>query len=309
MRIAFAGTPEFAKIQLEALLNTSHEVVVVYTQPDRPVGRGQHVQPSPVKTVALAHDIPIEQPEHLKDISALAQLEKYHVDVMIVAAYGLLLPSSFLQIPKFGCINVHASLLPRWRGASPIQQAILHGDKETGITLMKMDVGLDTGNILAQAPIDISNNETSTSLHDKLAQTGAHLLQTKLESIVGKVGQPQDPQFATLAPKITKQQAKVDWNESAVDIARKIRAFNPWPIAFSELDGTIVRLWEAQAINQSLTGAPGTILDHTELGIIVATSDGGLLITAAQLPGKKHLPVPEILKSQHELFAKGQQFK
>ena len=306
MRIGFAGTPEFAKHALEALLRTQHEIVVVYTQPDRPVGRGQHIQPSPVKILAQAHSIPVEQPLHVKDPQAVATLEQYHLDVMIVAAYGLLLPKAFLDIPPKGCINIHASLLPRWRGASPIQQAILAGDKETGITLMRMDVGLDTGNILAQRSCEITNSDTASRLHDKLALLGAQLLIDTLDDIVDKKGQPQDPTLATHAPKITKEQAEIQWDLPAIQIDRQIRAFNPWPVAYTQSQGENLRIWEATVVPGTPKEPPGSIIEQSSQGIIVATGNGALLITQAQLPGKKSLPMTEILKSQHERFAIGQ---
>lgn len=308
MRIIFAGTPDFAKAQLQALLETSHEIVAVYTQPDKPSGRGQHLSISPVKQLASAHGIAIEQPITLKSAEAESIFLNYAPDLMLVAAYGLILPRFFLEYPRYGCINVHASLLPRWRGASPIQQAILAGDHETGITLMKMDEGLDTGGILSQARCCILPTDTSESLHNKLAELGAHLLKTALDNVVGTLATPQDANQVTHAPKILKNQAICDWHLSAVEIERRIRAFQPWPIIYSTLDNQLVRLWEASVVSTTTSAVPGTILAQSEKGLLVATADQALLITQAQLPGKKVLPMGEILKSRYALFAVGQCF-
>lgn len=312
MRIVFAGTPTFAEIQLDALLQSKHKIVAVYTQPDKPAGRGQHLQMSPVKILAQKHHIPVEQPVSLKSQDAFSTLQQYQPDVMIVAAYGLLLPQSILTLPRFGCINVHASLLPRWRGASPIQQAILAGDQETGITLMQMDVGLDTGDILAQKSCTITQHDTSETLHDKLAILGAELLIEKLEKITHSP-QPRKQNesniLATHAGKITKEQGRIDWTSSAKEIDQKIRAFNPWPVAFSHIDGTLIRIWKAFALPGTvLDKPPGNIIDHTP-GMLVATSDGLLCIEQAQLPGKKVMAISEILKGHSEQFAIGKQFE
>lgn len=301
MRIIFAGTPLFAQIQLDALLSTNHEIVAVYTQPDKPAGRGQHLQMSPVKELALQHNIPIEQPATLKTEEALARLSSYNADVMIVAAYGLLLPEAVLNQPRFGCINVHASLLPRWRGASPIQQAILAGDKETGITLMRMDKGLDTGNILATGQIEIQDTDTSETLHDKLAVQGAKMLFHVLEEIVELPGEKQLDSDATHAPKIAKNAAIIDWHQPNEVIDRQIRAYIPWPIAQTLIDGQVLRILDAKCVD--LNAPAGTIFKHTPNGIIVGAGVGALEITKAQLPGKKALPMSEILKGHAHLFS------
>ncbi len=300
MKIIFAGTPVFAQTQLEALLTTSHDIVAVYTQPDKPAGRGQHLQMSPVKELALKQGLPIEQPVSLKTAQALETLKQYQADVMIVAAYGLILPETVLNQPRYGCINVHASLLPRWRGASPIQQAILAGDQETGITLMRMDKGLDTGNILATGRIAIQNTDTSETLHDKLAIQGAKMLFHILEEIVEIPGEKQRDADATHAPKITKNAALIDWQQSAIEIDRQIRAYFPWPIAHTLIDGQVLRILQANRVD--LHGAPGTIIKQTANGIVVAANTGALEITKAQLPGKKALPMSEILKGHASLF-------
>jgi methionyl-tRNA formyltransferase len=308
MRIIFAGTPHFAEIQLQALLGGPHQIVAVYTQPDKPSGRGQHLSASPVKQCAIAHGIPVEQPISLKSTEAESIFAGYASDVMIVAAYGLILPRFFLEYPRYGCINVHASLLPRWRGASPIQQAILAGDSETGITLMKMDEGLDTGGILTQVACPLLLTETAEDLHNKLATLGAYALKTTLDSIVEKVPVPQDPKQVAHAPKILKEQALCNWRLSAVEIERGIRAFQPWPIMHATLDDQLVRLWQATVMPVSSSEVPGTILEQSEKGLLVATGDQGLLITQAQLPGKKILPMAEILKSRQTFFAVGRRF-
>ncbi|MBS0287885.1 MAG: methionyl-tRNA formyltransferase [Proteobacteria bacterium] len=303
MRIVFAGTPEFAAIQLQALLQAKFEIVAVYTQPDKPAGRGQHLHESEVKQIAKAHGLPIEQPNTLKTPQAQTTLAQYNADLMIVAAYGLLLPKAILETPRLGCINVHASLLPRWRGASPIQQAILHGDKETGVTLMQMDEGLDTGDMIATIGYTLSPQETAQSLHDKLAALGANLLVEKLPQINTLTRTKQDPQLVTHAGKIHKEDALVNWQDSAINIDRKIRAFTPWPIAYTKIDGQILRLWQAQIVNAK--EKPGKIIEHTPQGIVIATGENSILITHAQLPGKKMMPTIELIKGHHDLFALG----
>lgn len=308
MKIIFAGTPEFAQIQLEALLTTGHEIVAVYTQPDKPAGRGQQLQMSPVKTLALTHQLPIEQPTSLKTPEALATLASYQPDVMVVAAYGLLLPEAVLALPRYGCINVHASLLPRWRGASPIQQAILAGDQETGITLMRMDKGLDTGNSLATGIIPVAPDDTGESLHDKLAILGAKMLFHTLEEVVDSPGEKQNEAQVTHAPKIAKSAALIDWQQSAQQIERQVRAYFPWPVAYTLIDGQLLRIFKAQVVTSNTNHfAPGTIIEQTAQGIIVSTAEQALLITHAQLPGKKALPMSEILKGHAALFTLSKQ--
>jgi len=305
MKIIFAGTPEFAKIQLEALLETTHEIVAVYTQPDKPAGRGQHLHMSPVKELARQHQLPIEQPLSLKTEDAQKTLANYQADVMVVAAYGLILPEAVLKLPRYGCINVHASLLPRWRGASPIQQAILAGDKETGITLMRMDKGLDTGNILATGRLEISDKETSQTLHDRLAIQGAKMLYHILEEIVELPGEKQPEEGVTYAPKIAKEASVIDWQKSAIEIDRQIRAYHPWPVAQTIIDGHMIRIHEAMIFANTNALFAGTIIASTPAGILVQTGEGILSITKAQLPGKKAMPISEILKGHATLFAAG----
>lgn len=310
MRIVFAGTPEFAVQPLEALLNSKHSVIAVFTQPDRPAGRGQTLNQSPVKTLAQLHHIPVYQPNRLKIPEEHAKILELQPDLLIVVAYGLLLPKAVLEIPKFGCINIHASLLPRWRGAAPIQHTILAGDKTTGICTMQMDEGLDTGDVLLRVSCAIAPQETSKTLHDKLAMLGATALLETLEKFEQNalVPEKQDPTTATYATKISKADAKIDWQESADIIDRKIRAFNPWPVAFAELSGQTIRIWSAKpnltaTVNDKIK--PGTIIEIHKDSMDVATGDGVLTLLEMQLPGGKRLPVAEILHAREALFLDG----
>lgn len=306
MRIIFAGTPVFASTILQALIDKKQQIVAVYTQPDKAAGRGQKSHQSEVKVLAEKYGLQIEQPLSLKSEEAAQTLAQYQADIMIVAAYGMILPANILALPKFGCINVHASLLPRWRGASPIQHAILAGDKETGITLMQMDVGLDTGDMLLKVACPILPTETATTLHDKLALLGAKALADNLEKIVlSKQKAPQNNSLATYAPKIQKNAGKIDWQKSAMEIDRQIRAFNPWPVAFCEIEGTLLRIWQAKPQENAHKSEAGTILAHQADGILVATSQGALLLTQGQLPGKKVMSFSDILHGHHDLLAVG----
>lgn len=290
LRIIFAGTPAFALPSLKALLHTSHEIVAIYTQPDRPAGRGKKITKSPVKIFADENHLPCFQPKSFKSQEAIKQFYQLKANVMIVAAYGLILPKSILNAPNFGCINIHASLLPRWRGASPIQQAILSGDKKTGITLMQMDEGLDTGDILSTHKISISRTDTFKSLHDKLSQLGAKALIGFLPSLENKAltPKPQDNNLATYASKIQKVDAKIDLNESGKVIERKIRAFNPFPIAYIIFKKQHLRIYKAKIISQKFEQKPGTIILRQGEPIIV-TKDGGLTLITVQMPGKKQI--------------------
>lgn len=247
MRIVFAGTPEFAKTALARLVEEHFNLVAVYTAPDRPAGRGRQLHMSAVKTFALSHTIPIYQPTTLRDPIEQQKLSDLKPDIMVVAAYGLLLPKPVLSIPKYGCINIHASLLPRWRGAAPIQRAIMAGDKITGITIMQMDEGLDTGDILLQTPYEIDNDETSETLFHRLAQIGAQSLVDALKSIEKNTTHPtpQEPELACYATKMTKAEALIDWQNTAIQLDRNIRAFNPWPVAYSYLENELIRIWKA----------------------------------------------------------------
>jgi len=299
LKLIFAGTPEFAVAALESLCRSAHQVCAVYTQPDRPAGRGQRLQLSPVKEFAIAHGLPVFQPERLKSNDvALAELRSHQADVMIVVAYGLILPAAVLAIPRLGCINIHASLLPRWRGAAPIQRAIEAGDCESGVTIMQMDEGLDTGPMLARESLALSTRETGQTLHDKLAAMGARMIAEVLDKLaVGPIlAVNQDSQSACYARKLDKREAWVDWLASAVNIERKVRAFTPWPIVRTQFDSQTVHILQAEARVETVAAAPGTIVCVAVSGIDVATGDGVLRITALQVPGKRAMSAAEFLQ-------------
>ncbi len=310
LNLIFAGTPEFAATQLQALLGSHHRVIACYTQPDRPAGRGRKLTPSPVKALAQQHDIPVYQPLNFKNSDEVAQLKSLNADLMVVVAYGLILPKVVLDAPPLGCINVHASILPRWRGAAPIQRAIAAGDAETGVTLMQMDVGLDTGAMLLKVTTPISPDDTGGSLHDRLAEIGAPALLEVLDQLADGTVQPepQDNSLATYAHKLTKEEAKLDWNRSAADLHNLIRAFNPWPVTHTELDGETVRVWKAERQSGSHNSAPGTLLEVSRAGITVATGNGLLRLTELQLPGGKCLPVTALLNSRADWLCAGKRF-
>lgn len=276
LRIIFAGTPDFAAVALQAIINSGHEVAAVYTQPDRPAGRGRKLKPGPVKQLAMAHAIPVCQPVSLKDESEQQKLRDWNADLMVVAAYGLILPKAVLEIPRFGCLNIHASLLPRWRGAAPIQRAILAGDTESGISIMQMDVGLDTGDILLRTAIEIESHDTGGSLHDKLAIQGAKDLLSALNQVSQQQLTPiaQDNAQASYAHKLDKSEAHIDWSQSANSIERLVRAFNPWPMAFTLLNGKPLRIYKAEVVAQE--GAAGQILSADKTGIVIACGQQAL---------------------------------
>ncbi|KZY30637.1 MULTISPECIES: methionyl-tRNA formyltransferase [unclassified Oleiphilus] len=312
MKIIFAGTPEFAAKSLQAIIDQNHEVIAVYTQPDRPAGRGKKLVKSEVKQVAEAHGIPVFQPEKLTNPEAQTELAALKADLMIVAAYGLLLPKAVLDMPTFGCINIHASLLPRWRGAAPIQRAIQEGDRETGITIMQMDVGLDTGDMLLKLKTDITDQDTGGSLHDRLAEQGASAILQYLEQRETLAAEPQDNELANYAHKLSKQEACINWQDSAQQICRNIRAFNPWPVSFLEfLDakGKVqrVRIFEASEVETNDDRVAGTILEKTKNGIIIQCGQGAISIQQLQLPGAKAMDVQSFVNGGKALLNAGEQ--
>jgi methionyl-tRNA formyltransferase len=291
MKIIFAGTPEFALPVLQVLLDGSHELVAVYTRPDRPSGRGQRLTESPVKRLASRFAIPVCQPGTLRDRDARAAVDAFRADLMIVVAYGLILPPAVLTMPRLGCINVHASLLPRWRGAAPIQRAILAGDRETGVCLMQMEAGLDTGPVLASAACPIEPDDTGGRLHDRLSVMGAQLLKENLDRYARGELEPreQDDSQASYADKLEKAEAMIDWTMSAEQIARQVRAFNPWPVAETRYSGRQLRIWEARPVAISTQHPPGMVLGAGKSGIDVACGVGALRILAVQLAGARQV--------------------
>jgi methionyl-tRNA formyltransferase len=290
LRVAFAGTPEFARAALLALLTSSHPVVGVFTRPDRPRGRGRQLGASPVKEAALAAQLPLSQPATMRDAAALSELRAWRADVLVVVAYGLILPQAVLDAPRLGSINVHASLLPRWRGAAPIQRALLAGDSETGITLMRMQASLDAGPILLQHPWTIQPTDTAGTLHDALAQLGRRTLLEGLDHLAaGRMdGTPQPEEGVSYAAKITKAEARIDWHLAASDIERRVRAFNPQPIAETALDESRLRIFAAQIYEDpdDPAAAPGTIIAVKADGAVVQCGEGALTLTRVQRPGR-----------------------
>jgi methionyl-tRNA formyltransferase len=305
MRLVFAGTPEFAAEHLQALLGSTHQVVAVYTQPDRPAGRGQKLMPSPVKQLALRHDIPVYQPSTLRNVDAQAELSALAPDLMVVVAYGLILPQAVLDIPRLGCINSHASLLPRWRGAAPIQRAVEAGDQASGVTVMRMEAGLDTGPMLLKVSTPISADDTGGSLHDRLARLGPPAVIEAIEGLAAGTleGQVQDDALATYAHKLNKEEARLDWSRPAVELERQIRALYPWPVCHSTLNQDAVKVLTAQVAQG--TGAPGEILSASKEGLIVACGQGALCLTRLQLPGGKPLAFADLYNSRREVFSPG----
>lgn len=297
MKIIFAGTPDFAVPALAALINAGHEVVMVLTQPDRPAGRGMKLKASPVKVLAEQHDLFVFQPETLKDVAVQARIAEADADVMIVAAYGLIIPTVVLQMPKHGCYNIHASLLPRWRGAAPIHRSLLAGDLETGVTIMEVVPALDAGAMVSKGVVPITETDTTQGLHDALAAIGADLMVDAMQTLA-QTGQlsstPQDESFVTYAHKLEKAEALIDWRKSAVEVSRQVRAFNPFPVAQSFLRGEVSRIWmattvvEVTDVDALRNAVPGEVLS-TDDGILVACGEGVLRITELQAPGGKRL--------------------
>ncbi|EOL9014623.1 methionyl-tRNA formyltransferase [Cronobacter malonaticus] len=307
LRIIFAGTPDFAARHLDALLSSSHQVVGVFTQPDRPAGRGKKLMPGPVKVLAQENDITVFQPKSLRPAENQELVAALNADVMVVVAYGLILPEAVLAMPRLGCINVHGSLLPRWRGAAPIQRSLWAGDAETGVTIMQMDKGLDTGDMLRKLSCPITDDDTSASLYDKLAQLGPQGLLATLEDLAAgrAVPEKQDDVQATYAEKLSKEEARLDWTLSAAQLERCIRAFNPWPVSFFMIDEQPVKVWKASVIHQQSNAAPGTILDAGKQGIQIATTDGILNLEELQPAGKKPMSAQDLLNSRREWFTPG----
>lgn len=306
MRIVFAGTPEFAAQHLEALLQAGYPVVAVYTQPDRPAGRGQKLMPSPVKQLALQHGLPVMQPATLRDAEAQHALAALQPDLMVVVAYGLILPQAVLDTPRLGCINSHASLLPRWRGAAPIQRAIEAGDSESGVTVMQMEAGLDTGPMLLKVSTPIGPSDTGGSLHDRLAALGAQAVVEAVARLQAGAlpGERQDDTHATYAHKLSKDEARLDWQRPAAELERLVRAFNPWPICHSSLAGDVLKVHAARLVPGQ--GEPGRILAVGKDGLTVACGTGALQLTRLQLPGGKPLDFADLYNSRREQFAPGQ---
>jgi methionyl-tRNA formyltransferase len=296
MKLVFAGTPEFAAQALQALLHAGHEVALVLTQPDRPAGRGMSLTMSPVKQLALANGLNVLQPASLKLPEIQEQLKAAQADAMIVAAYGLILPGDVLTIPRLGCLNIHASLLPRWRGAAPIQRAILAGDSETGITIMQMDAGLDTGPMLSRFPLAIEDRETAQTLHDKLAALGAEAIVSALQRLQQGplAGQIQDESLATYAAKLSKAEARLDWSLPARVLERAVRAYNPFPVAQGVFKGDVWRIW--QAVVREESGKPGDILRADRDGLLVGCGQGALLLQEVQKAGGKRLSAAQFLQ-------------
>ncbi|MEM5530431.1 methionyl-tRNA formyltransferase [Gammaproteobacteria bacterium AS21] len=319
LNVVFAGTPDFAAQNLQALLESEFNVIAVYTQPDRRSGRGKKITFSPVKQLAIANDLPIYQPENFKSAEDVAALESLNADIMVVVAYGILLPQTVLDTPRHGCINVHASLLPKWRGAAPIERALMSGDKQTGVTIMQMDKGLDTGDMLAKAYCDISDTMTSADLYTALVPLGSNALIATLTDFSNAkiVAEKQDDNLACYAKKLFKKEADINWSLPADEVSRHIRGLSPRPVAFSSLNGQIIRVWHAVvATNQDHSeiahscAVSGTILAADKSGIQVACANNtSVLITQVQLPGGKQLKVSDIINSRKDFFSIGTIFK
>lgn len=307
LRIIFAGTPDFAARHLDALLSSEHQIVGVFTQPDRPAGRGKKLMPSPVKVLAEEKRIPVFQPVSLRPQDNQQLVADLQADVMVVVAYGLILPKAVLEMPRLGCLNVHGSLLPRWRGAAPIQRSLWAGDTETGVTIMQMDVGLDTGDMLYKLSCPITAEDTSATLYDKLAQLGPQGLLATLTQIATGTATPeiQDEKQVTYAEKLSKEEALLDWSLPAEQLERCIRAFNPWPMSYFVIEDQPVKVWKASVINSQAKAEPGTIIEANKQGIQVATAEGILNLESLQPAGKKAMNAQDLLNSRREWFTPG----
>lgn len=307
LKIIFAGTPDFAARHLDALLTSEHQIVGVFTQPDRPAGRGNKLTSSPVKLLAQQHGLPVFQPKSLRPAESQQLVADLQADVMVVVAYGLILPQAVLDMPRLGCINVHGSLLPRWRGAAPIQRSLWAGDSETGVTIMQMDVGLDTGAMLLKLACPITAADTSATLYTRLAELGPQgLLETLTHLSKGSIQpQPQDNALATYAEKLSKEEAQLDWSLSAAQLERCIRAFNPWPVSYFYVEEQPVKVWQATVLPHQAGYQPGEVVQADKNGIQVATAEGILNIETLQPAGKKAMSAQDILNSRREWFTPG----
>jgi methionyl-tRNA formyltransferase len=309
LNIVFAGTSEFAVASLEALLQSQHNITAVYTQPDRPSGRGLKLTMSPVKQAALNHDLPIYQPASLKDESAQQTLAALQPDLMVVVVYGLLIPKIVLETPKLGCINIHPSLLPRWRGAAPIQRAIEAGDTETGVTIMQLDEGWDTGDILTQTTHPILADDTSQTLHDRLAVASATQLIEAIDLLETHKVTPktQNHKHAIYAEKLTKAEGELDWQLNATTLANKVRAYNSWPVAYTHWQDQVLRIWQAQALDETTQLPPGTLVNYSEQGLDIAAGDGSVLrLLQVQLPGGKPIDIRDFVHARGKQLVVGE---
>ncbi len=306
LRIIFAGTPDFSVPPLQALLDSPHQVIAVLTQPDRPAGRGRKLSPSPVKQLAVKHEIEVLQPLTLRDESVQARIAQLDADLMVVVAYGLILPREVLVMPRLGCLNIHASLLPRWRGAAPIQRAILAGDDETGVAIMQMEAGLDTGPVWHARRVEIGEKETGGELHDRLSELGAKALMETLPMLESGDASPvsQAEDGIVYADKFSKEEGEIDWEMSAQSISRKVRAFNPWPVAWTGFNGNKLRVWQAQERPGDIAGMPGEVIAADKQGIVVQCGSGQLVIEILQLPGKRVMSAADFLNAHSILGAR-----
>ncbi|MCQ8891710.1 methionyl-tRNA formyltransferase [Pseudoalteromonas carrageenovora] len=305
LRIIFAGTPDFAARHLQALIQSEHQIVGVYSQPDRPAGRGKKLKASEVKALALEQNLPVFQPQSLKNDDALVELKNLNADIMIVVAYGLILPKAILEAPRLGCLNVHGSILPRWRGAAPIQRAIWAGDEQTGVTIMQMDEGLDTGDMLHISRCAINADETSASLYTKLAELGPDaLIETVNKLAKGELkAEPQNDELANYAKKLSKDEANIDWSMDAAQIERNIRSFNPWPVCFTQMGEQTVKIYQAQVVDQ--TGNAGQVLSSDKTGVVVACGKHAICITQLQPQGKKPMAISDFLNGRSDWVTPG----